>query len=284
MSGLKEPAIVTHHAGGRLTTALHEPARAVEAGHSGHGPSGGSGGAIAVCAYHGTAPRRGQPAAVGNGQGCERELGSPRSGAGRFTGRVGLASGSSRRHGLSPAERAVGTGLRHDDQAALRPSGEGVGELQPEEAGASLACLPCVSDGGHAACSGCRGSTGQPSPFAALSSGGLPDRLSRDHWPRLVRGDKDWSSEGNIASCEAADLDYLFNSRLTRGARRCSAPCSPRAAVRLLRASLRHIDPCTAVLAGDGFAAHRHLQSCWRCCSRVRPHAPQDCPRLRPRR
>ncbi|MDE0174789.1 MAG: hypothetical protein OYH76_22025 [Defluviicoccus sp.] len=31
---------------------------------------------------------------------------------------------------------------------------------------------------------------------------------------------KDWGSEGNMASCEAAGLDYLFKLRLTKGARR----------------------------------------------------------------
>ena len=46
----------------------------------------------------------------------------------------------------------------------------------------------------------------------------LLDRLGREHWPRLVRGDKDWGSEGNMASCEGAGLD-LFKLRLTKGAR-----------------------------------------------------------------
>ena len=55
---------------------------------------------------------------------------------------------------------------------------------------------------------------------AAPSLWALLDRLGRDRWPRLVRGDKDWGSEGTMASCEAAGLDYLFKLRLTRGARR----------------------------------------------------------------
>ncbi len=55
---------------------------------------------------------------------------------------------------------------------------------------------------------------------AAPSLWALLERLGRDRWPRLVRGDKDWGSEGNMASCEAAGLDYLFKLRLTRGARR----------------------------------------------------------------
>ena len=55
---------------------------------------------------------------------------------------------------------------------------------------------------------------------AAPSLWALLDRLGRDRWPRLVRGDKDWGSEANMASCEAAGLDYLFKLRLTKGARR----------------------------------------------------------------
>ncbi|MDE0279164.1 MAG: transposase, partial [Defluviicoccus sp.] len=55
---------------------------------------------------------------------------------------------------------------------------------------------------------------------AAPSLWALLDRLGRDRWPCLVRGDKDWGSEGNMASCEAAGLDYLFKLRLTKGARR----------------------------------------------------------------
>ena len=55
---------------------------------------------------------------------------------------------------------------------------------------------------------------------AAPTLWALLDRLGRDRWPRLVRGDTDWGSEGNMASCEAAGLDYLFKLRLTKGARR----------------------------------------------------------------
>ena len=55
---------------------------------------------------------------------------------------------------------------------------------------------------------------------AAPSLWALLDRLGRSRWPRLVRGDKDWGSEGNMPSCEAAGLDYLFKLRLTKGARR----------------------------------------------------------------
>ena len=58
------------------------------------------------------------------------------------------------------------------------------------------------------------------SKSAAPALWALLERLGREHWPRLVRGDKDWGSEGNMASCEGAGLDYLFKLRLTKGARR----------------------------------------------------------------
>ena len=57
------------------------------------------------------------------------------------------------------------------------------------------------------------------SKHAAPSLWALLDRLGRENWPRLVRGDKDWGNEGNMASCEAVGLDYLFKLRLTKGAR-----------------------------------------------------------------
>jgi hypothetical protein len=45
-------------------------------------------------------------------------------------------------------------------------------------------------------------------------------RIGREHWPRLVRGDKDWGNERNMASCEREGMDYLFKLRLTKGVRR----------------------------------------------------------------
>ena len=132
-----------------------------------------------------------------------------------------VASEHSGRRGLERIEPVVGTswlhgqiddtvrqllsepwvlGLRHDDQASLRPPGGGGCELQPEEAGQSHARLRCVPDGGHAPCAERRCCDGQPSSLeerGALAAG--PKCLTsygREHWPRLVRGDKDWGSRG----------------------------------------------------------------------------------------
>lgn len=54
---------------------------------------------------------------------------------------------------------------------------------------------------------------------AAPSLWVLLDRLGCVCWLRLVRGNKDWGSEGNISSCEAAGSDHLF--KLTKAAPAC---------------------------------------------------------------
>jgi hypothetical protein len=48
----------------------------------------------------------------------------------------------------------------------------------------------------------------------------LLGRLEPALWPRLVRGDKDWGNERNMARCEQEGVDYLFKLRLTKGVRR----------------------------------------------------------------
>jgi hypothetical protein len=58
------------------------------------------------------------------------------------------------------------------------------------------------------------------SKHAAPSLWDLLDRLPREHWPRLARGDKDWGNERNMARCEREGLPYLFKLRLTQGVRR----------------------------------------------------------------
>jgi len=44
--------------------------------------------------------------------------------------------------------------------------------------------------------------------------------LPRAFWPRLVRGDKNWGNERNMARCEQEEMPYLFKLRLTRGVKR----------------------------------------------------------------
>jgi len=48
----------------------------------------------------------------------------------------------------------------------------------------------------------------------------LLNRLSRDQWPTLIRGDRDWGTEANMQQAEQAQLPYLFKLRLTKNTRR----------------------------------------------------------------
>jgi len=48
----------------------------------------------------------------------------------------------------------------------------------------------------------------------------LLDRLGRDCWPRLLRGDTGWGNEAVMREAEQRDLPYLFRIRLTANVRR----------------------------------------------------------------
>jgi hypothetical protein len=45
-------------------------------------------------------------------------------------------------------------------------------------------------------------------------------RLGRARWPALIRGDRDWGTEGNMARAEGEGIDYLFKLRLTKGVKK----------------------------------------------------------------
>ena len=48
----------------------------------------------------------------------------------------------------------------------------------------------------------------------------LLNRLPREHWPALLRGDRDWGTEANLQAAEQAGLPHLFKLRLTAKTRR----------------------------------------------------------------
>jgi hypothetical protein len=48
----------------------------------------------------------------------------------------------------------------------------------------------------------------------------LLDRMGRDCWPRLLRGDNGWGNEGVMREAEQRDLPYLFRLRLTPNVQR----------------------------------------------------------------
>jgi hypothetical protein len=45
----------------------------------------------------------------------------------------------------------------------------------------------------------------------------LLGRIGRPHWPALIRGDRDWGTQANMARCEQEGMPYLFKQRLTKG-------------------------------------------------------------------
>lgn len=47
----------------------------------------------------------------------------------------------------------------------------------------------------------------------------LLKRLPREHWPALIRGDRDWGTEANMRQAEQAGMPYLFKLRLSKGTR-----------------------------------------------------------------
>jgi hypothetical protein len=51
----------------------------------------------------------------------------------------------------------------------------------------------------------------------------LLDRLGRDCWPRLLRGDNGWGNEGVMCAAEQRGLAYLFRLRLTANVKRAIA-------------------------------------------------------------
>ena len=53
-----------------------------------------------------------------------------------------------------------------------------------------------------------------PSPWALL------DRLGREHWPMLLRGEAGWSGEANMSRAEREGLVYLFQLRMTAKVKR----------------------------------------------------------------
>lgn len=48
----------------------------------------------------------------------------------------------------------------------------------------------------------------------------LLNRLPRDQWPTLIRGDRDWGTEANMQQAEQSNVAYLFKLRLTKNIRR----------------------------------------------------------------
>ena len=57
------------------------------------------------------------------------------------------------------------------------------------------------------------------SKYSAPGLWALLKRLPREHWPALIRGDRDWGTEANMRQAEQLGIPYLFKLRLTKGTR-----------------------------------------------------------------
>jgi hypothetical protein len=58
------------------------------------------------------------------------------------------------------------------------------------------------------------------SKYSAPGLWALLQRIPREHWPVLIRGDRDWGTEANMQRAEQEGLPYVFKLRLTSGTRR----------------------------------------------------------------
>jgi hypothetical protein len=58
------------------------------------------------------------------------------------------------------------------------------------------------------------------SKYSAPGLWELLGRVPRAHWPALLRGDRDWGSEANMARAEQEGLPFLFKLRLTQGVKK----------------------------------------------------------------
>jgi hypothetical protein len=58
------------------------------------------------------------------------------------------------------------------------------------------------------------------SKYSSSGLWALLGRLPREHWPALIRGDRDWGTEANMQAAEQAGLPYLFKLRLTPNTRK----------------------------------------------------------------
>jgi hypothetical protein len=61
------------------------------------------------------------------------------------------------------------------------------------------------------------------SKYSAPGLWDLLARIPRAHWPVLLRGDRDWGNEANMARCEQERLAFLFKLRLSPGVKKTIA-------------------------------------------------------------
>ena len=111
-----------------------------------------------------------------------------------------------------------------------RPSGRRDGRLQSEEAGRPSHCYHTYSMASTRLVLDVDVSPGDEhtSKHSAPSLWALIDRLPRDLWPTLLRGDSGFGNEGVMREAEARGLPYLFKLRLTKNVKRMISKLSER--------------------------------------------------------
>ena len=77
------------------------------------------------------------------------------------------------------------------------------------------------------------------SKHSAPSLWALLDRLPRDLWPALLRGDRGFGNEGIMREAEARELPFLLKLRLTANVKRMIEKLASRARMGLRRPRLR---------------------------------------------
>ena len=190
-----------------LSCPLHYTSRgAPSAGRAGSGD--------AVVLSRGTGATRTGRALRGDGVRCRRCWACRQASLRARTPFVAAWNGSTRQDGASMVARPsrfidhgsalAGASLavldcEHHDQSRFTAARRGRwSSYNPTEAGPSLARLPCVPDGGHAPCAGdvdvAPGNRHNSKNAAPARCGPCLSASSRENWPRLVRGDKDWGS------------------------------------------------------------------------------------------
>src|ERR687889_840163 len=121
------------------------------------------------------------------------------------------------------------------------------------------------------------------SAHSAPALWGLLDRLGRDRWPWLLRGDADFGTERIMSRAEQEGMPYLFKLRSTRNVKRLIEKAMGRPpGPQLARAGRVRRRPCGcragAGTVGWSFCAGGYRARCWSPTSRAAPLPNWRCP------
>jgi hypothetical protein len=117
------------------------------------------------------------------------------------------------------------------------------------------------------------------SAHSAPALWGLLDRLGRDRWPWLLRGDADFGTERIMSRAEQEGVPYLFKLRSTRNVKRLIEKAMGEAdwLARAGRVRRRRCG-CRAGAGTVGSCAGGYRARCWSLTGRVAPLPSWRCP------